>query len=155
MHIRTFRESDRDTLKALTVEAFDDVAIDHNIERQFGTVGGHDWRWRKARHIDDDIAVLGAVIFVAEDDGQVVGYITTRIDRDASVGLIPNLAVRSDYRGRGIGRELIANALEMFAREGLELARIETLAQNPAGQHLYPSFGFVEVARQVHYAKRL
>jgi ribosomal protein S18 acetylase RimI-like enzyme len=34
---------------------------------------------------------------------------------------------------------------------GLSHARIETLDQNEIGQTLYPSMGFEEVARQVHY----
>jgi hypothetical protein len=29
------------------------------------------------------------------------------------------------------------------------------MAQNPVGNHLYPACGFVEVARQVHFARRL
>jgi len=58
-------------------------------------------------------------------------------------------------RGRGIGRALIEHALESFRQEGLELAVIETMASNPAGQSLYPSCGFVEVGRQIHYARRL
>jgi hypothetical protein len=35
------------------------------------------------------------------------------------------------------------------------VAKIETLDQNPVGQALYPSLGFKEVARQIHYAMRL
>jgi ribosomal protein S18 acetylase RimI-like enzyme len=45
--------------------------------------------------------------------------------------------------------------LEHFRRNGVECARIETLEQNPIGQHLYPAVGFREVARQIHYAMRL
>ena len=37
----------------------------------------------------------------------------------------------------------------------MEVAKIETLDQNPVGQALYPSLGFTEVARQIHYAMRL
>ena len=33
--------------------------------------------------------------------------------------------------------------------------RIETLAHNAVGQHFYPSMGFEEVARQIHYVKPL
>ncbi|MEZ4660478.1 MAG: hypothetical protein R2911_23220 [Caldilineaceae bacterium] len=33
--------------------------------------------------------------------------------------------------------------------------RIETLAHNPIGQYLYPSCGFEEIARQVHYVMPL
>jgi hypothetical protein len=32
---------------------------------------------------------------------------------------------------------------------------IETMESNPVGQHLYPSCGFEEVARQVHDAMKL
>ena len=37
-----------------------------------------------------------AGIFVAETQGRVVGYITTRIDRDSGKGRIPNLAVATE-----------------------------------------------------------
>ena len=37
----------------------------------------------------------------------------------------------------------------------MQVAKIETLEQNPVGQALYPSLGFREVARQIHYAMRL
>jgi hypothetical protein len=37
----------------------------------------------------------------------------------------------------------------------MQVAKIETLEQNPVGQALYPDLGFQEVARQIHYAMRL
>jgi ribosomal protein S18 acetylase RimI-like enzyme len=61
----------------------------------------------------------------------------------------------AEFRGQGLGRRLIEHALDYFRREGLAYAMIETMAQNEAGQHLYPACGFVEVARQVHFVKRL
>lgn len=156
MKIRLYRESDRDTLKAITAEAFAGVSIDQNIEGRFGAVAGHDWRWRKARQIDDDIEAAGAVVLVAEDEqGEILGYISTWQDREASIGFIPNMAVRAGQRGQGIGRQLIERALELFRGAGLGIARIETLDQNPVGRHLYPECGFVEVARQIHFALRL
>lgn len=156
MQIRPYRDADLDVLKQLTIDAFQGVSIDENISRVCGSVGGHDWRWFKARAIDEDVQSAGACIWVAEDEaGHVAGYITTRIDREASVGLIPNLAVRRETRGQGVGRMLIEHALAEFRAAGLQLARIETLDQNPIGQHLYPDCGFVEVARQIHFAMRL
>jgi ribosomal protein S18 acetylase RimI-like enzyme len=156
VNIRPYRESDRQTLKEITVEAFAGVSIDQNIERRFGPVAGHDWRWRKAGHIDEDLDDPDACVWVAEDaGGEIIGYITTRVDRAAGIGLIPNMSVRAGLRGQGIGRKLIERALDHFQSVGLELARIETLDQNPVGQHLYPACGFVEVARQIHFALRL
>jgi ribosomal protein S18 acetylase RimI-like enzyme len=42
-------------------------------------------------------------------------------------------------------------ALDRFRDGGLTHAKIETLAQNDVGHHLYTSIGFHEVARQVHF----
>jgi ribosomal protein S18 acetylase RimI-like enzyme len=156
MLIRAYRPSDLETLKLITVEAFDGVSIDQNLERRFGPIAGRDWGWRKARHIDDDVRAAGAQTWVAEDEsGDIIGYVTTRADTEAAVGFIPNLAVRAGRRGEGVGRQLIEYALERFREAGLEVARIETLEQNPVGRHLYPACGFVEVARQIHFAQRL
>jgi ribosomal protein S18 acetylase RimI-like enzyme len=155
MHIRTFRPGDLPALKAITVAAFDGVSIDQGIEREFGLVSGHDWRWRKARHLDDDAARDPQGIFVAEHAGQVVGYITTWQDREAGIGHIPNLAITADFRGHGLGRQLIEHALSHFRACGLSHAKIETLVQNEVGNHLYRSLGFREVARQIHFVAEL
>ena len=153
--IRAFRNDDLDALKRLTVASFGPVCIDKNIESKFGHVNGNDWAWRKARHIDADVRREPEGIFVAESDNAIVGYITTWSDRDAGLGNIPNLAVDADFRGQGIGRQLIDFALNHFRSLGLTHARIETLDQNDIGQKLYPSMGFEEVARQVHYCLKL
>lgn len=155
MLIRPYRTDELDTIKAITVEAFDSVSIDQNIERRFGVIHGHDWKWRKARHIDDDLAHDPEGLFVAEADGEVVGYVSTWIDAEAGIGNIPNLAIRADWRGRGVGRKLIEYALAHFRRAGCAYAKIETLEQNDVGYAVYMKLGFVEVARQVHFLKPL
>jgi ribosomal protein S18 acetylase RimI-like enzyme len=155
LHIRHYRPTDLETIKRLTVAGFDGVSIDRNIEDQFGPINNRDWRWRKTRHIDFDVARDADGVFVAELNGEVVGYITTFRDHDAGMGLIPNLAVDSRQRGRGIGRKLIEFALNNFRESGLTHAKIETLDQNEIGQGLYPSLGFREVARQIHYCMAL
>jgi ribosomal protein S18 acetylase RimI-like enzyme len=155
MLIRLYRPADLPTLKAITVQAFDGVSIDQGIEHEFGPVGGHDWQWRKARHLDDDAARDPAGIFVAEEGGQIVGYITTWQDREAGIGHIPNVAIDAAYRGQGLGRQLIEHALAHFRAAGLSHAKIETLVQNDVGNHLYRSLGFREVARQIHFVAAL
>jgi len=152
LSIRRFRDEDLPRLKAITVEAFEPVSIDRNIEKQVGgAINEHDWRWRKAKHLDDDARRDPRGIFVAQFDDQITGYITTWNDPEASVGYIPNLAVDERFREQGIGRKLIEHALDHFRTLGLQYARIETLEQNEVGKKLYPSLGFREVARQIHY----
>jgi ribosomal protein S18 acetylase RimI-like enzyme len=153
--IRVYQPEDLAAIKRLTVEAFAGVTLEQNVEEKLGLLHGHDWRWRKARHIDDDVAANAPGIFVAEAEGRVIGYITTRIDRPAGQGRIPNLAVAAEFRAQGLGRRLLERALDYFRAEGLAYATIETMAQNVAGNHVYPACGFEEVARQVHFAQRL
>jgi ribosomal protein S18 acetylase RimI-like enzyme len=153
--VRPYRDADLARLKELTVASFPGVTLEQNVEETLGELAGHDWRWRKARHIDEDVAADRAGIFVAECDGEVVGYITTRSDRAAGKGRIPNLAVDARFRGGGLGRRLIDHALGHFRQQGLAYAMIETMAQNKIGHHLYEACGFVEVARQIHFARKL
>lgn len=153
--IRPYRPADLDALRRLTVESFAGVTLEQNVEDALGVLNGNDWRWRKARHVDEDVAANPAGVFVAETGGRAVGYVSTRIDREAGKGRIPNLAVAEEARNQGLGRRLIEHALDYFRAEGLAYAVIETMAQNPVGNHLYPACGFVEVARQVHFARKL
>lgn len=153
--IRPYQPTDLVVITELTVSAFDGVTLEQNVEQVLGVLNGHDWQWRKARHVADDVAANAAGLFVAEQEGKVVGYISTVIDRAAGRGRIPNLAVVAELRGQGLGRQLIEYALAYFRAEGLAYATIETMAQNAVGQHLYAACGFQEVARQVHFAQRL
>jgi ribosomal protein S18 acetylase RimI-like enzyme len=154
--IRKYEEGDLEVIKKITVEGFVGVSLDHLLEEKLGgEFAGHDWRWRKARHIDEDVTENSEGLFVAEANGLVLGYISTMIDREAGKGRIPNLAVAPDARGQGLGHALIEYALDYFRSEKLEYAVIETMESNPIGQTLYPETGFQEIARQVHYAQKL
>jgi ribosomal protein S18 acetylase RimI-like enzyme len=155
VQIRHFELSDLPRLQEITVEAFEGVSIEHNIEQQFGPIRGHDWRWRKARHVEQDAQRHPEGILVALHDGQVVGYVSTWLDREAGIGHIPNLSITAWVRGKGLGRRLLNEALDYFRVQGMSHAKIETLDQNPVGQSLYPSLGFQEVARQIHYVMQL
>lgn len=153
--IRPYQSSDLAELQRITVEGFEGIAIDESVEKVFGPLGDKDWRWRKAQTVVEDCAANPRGVFVAEEAGNVLGWVSTRVDRDSRKGRIPNLAVDSTARGRGLGRQLIEHALDYMRREGMAFAMIETMTNNPIGQNLYPSCGFVEIARQIHYAVKL
>jgi ribosomal protein S18 acetylase RimI-like enzyme len=151
--IRPYRDTDRSVVRALTVAAFEGVSIDHNIDRRLGPIAGRDWRWRKSRDIDRDLDLFGADLAVAEEveTEEIVGYVTMDCDPETLIGWIHNLVVAAAGRGQGLGRRLIEHALAHFRSRGMRVAKIETLEQNAIGRQLYPSIGFIEVARQIHY----
>jgi ribosomal protein S18 acetylase RimI-like enzyme len=155
MRIRAYRSGDLQALRRLTVEAFAGVSIDQNMEKLFGPIHGHDWRWRKARQLDADADLHPQGIFLAEEGDHLLGFVTTRVDAEAGIGHIPHLVVSAESRGQGIGRRLIGHALDYFRSLGLTHAQIETLEQNATGRHLFPACGFQEIARKIYYARSL
>jgi ribosomal protein S18 acetylase RimI-like enzyme len=155
MTIRPFRPEDLARIQSITIASFEGVSIDRNIEAQFGAVAGRDWKERKARDVTADCELQPEGVFVAEAEGAVVGYVTTRLDRFTGIGRIPNLAVDGAQRGQGLGSRLIEHAIQWMREQGMAMAKIETLVQNERGQALYPRFGFQEVARQIHYVMPL
>jgi ribosomal protein S18 acetylase RimI-like enzyme len=155
MLIRTYRDSDFETLREITGICFDGISIDQNIERLYGVIAGKDWRWRKKRHIDADVAGNRDGIFVAEVAGKVVGFISSRADRESRFGWIANFAVLPGHQKKGIGTRLIEAAFDYLRAEGMEYVRIEALDQNPIATRFYPRLGFRAVARQIHYVMPL
>lgn len=153
--IRPYRSADLPELRRITIESFGSVALEQMLEHKFGIWNGRDWKARKSDHIDDDVNACPEGCLVAERGGEILGYITMRMDRLNSKGRIPNLAVVESARGLGLGRRMIQHALDVMRSEGMKIAQIETMTSNAIGQHLYPSCGFEEVARQVHYAMHL
>ena len=153
--IRGYVEDDLARLQEITTQAFGPVSIDKNMESLFGSFGSGNWSTRKASAIADDCHIHPAGVFVVEDATHIVGYVTTRLNQVTKIGWILNLAVVSEHRSKGLGRALLEHAIAYFRAEYMQIAKIETLEQNPIGQSLYPSLGFVEVARQVHYGMRL
>jgi ribosomal protein S18 acetylase RimI-like enzyme len=153
--IRTFRPCDLERLKQITIICFEGVSIDQGMEREFGLLAGKDWKWRKARSIQADVEAHPGGVFVYEMNGVVAGYITTRLDPASKIGWIPNLATDPRYQRRGVGKALMQAALGYLRASGMRFAKIETLEQNRRGRRFYPSVGFVEVARQIHYLMKL
>ncbi|MFW6044881.1 MAG: GNAT family N-acetyltransferase [Planctomycetota bacterium] len=154
IRLRPYKRRDRRAVLGIAGRNFDGVSLDQNVERRFGEVG-ESWRVHKKKAVDYDLRNNASHAFVAIVDGQISGFICTRLHRDRSLGHITNLAVERELRSRGVGTALINKALDHFKREGLEFARIETLKQNTKGRGLYPKLGFEKVGQQVFYFQKL
>ncbi|GIS62869.1 MAG: hypothetical protein CM1200mP2_50940 [Planctomycetaceae bacterium] len=92
--VRSYHPDDLEVIKRITVEAFSGVSIDEAAELVYGTINGHDWKWRKARHIDADVARdVEGILVVESADGEFGGF-TSPPGRfvDGGIGYIPNLA---------------------------------------------------------------
>ena len=86
---------------------------------------------------------------VAEEDGKILGYAGAWVILDESH--ITNIAVREDARGRGIGRKLTAELLQILSNLGACYATLEVRVSNLRAQNLYKSLGFVSVGKRKRY----
>jgi GNAT superfamily N-acetyltransferase len=88
-----------------------------------------------------------AVVVVAEDDGDIVGMaygeirIPSRFSDERALEL-SGVVVRSGYRGRGAGRELVHEAARFAREHGVEWVELKTFAPNQGAMEFWDSMGF-------------
>lgn len=80
---------------------------------------------------------------------RLAGFIAARIAADDLH--INNMAVRVDWRRRGIGGLLLRAALDDGKRAGARRAFLEVRATNETAQQLYRKYGFTSTARRASY----
>lgn len=153
--IRLYQPSDYEIIKRLTVEGFVGVILDYLIEQRWPGESDLGWGERKWVGTERDVVGHPDWCYVAELNGDVVGYITTTMSDATRQGHINDMVVDAALRGRGIGRKLVLHVLSVFRQHQMTIARIEALAGNEIGTHLYPSVGFELITTQNHYAMRL
>ncbi len=80
---------------------------------------------------------------------QVVGMIVVWLIMDEAH--VATIAVHPDFRGQGIGRMLLTEALAESIRRGARVSTLEVRAGNLVAQALYRDFGYDVVNRRKHY----
>jgi ribosomal protein S18 acetylase RimI-like enzyme len=101
-------------------------------------------------HVSEEIKGRN-VIFVAEENGVIVGLCwCTIVDRGVDrQGEIAEFYVEKEYRGKGIGKELLTAAKQLFVADRVEVAFVWTHHGNKAAIELYKNAGFKEVDQLV------
>jgi ribosomal protein S18 acetylase RimI-like enzyme len=91
------------------------------------------------------------VILVAEEDGMIVGLCwCSVVDRGVDKqGEIAEFYVESGFRSKGIGKQLMAVAKQLFIEEQVEVAFAWTHQGNKEAIELYKTAGFKEVDQLV------
>jgi GNAT superfamily N-acetyltransferase len=93
------------------------------------------------------------VVWVAEEDGEVVGFITVELDRETLIGEIGNNAVDLASQHRGIGALMYKFVLEQMKEAGMRCATVSTgddPSHAPARQ-AYENVGFSRAVPSVQY----
>ncbi|HEV2837053.1 MAG TPA: GNAT family N-acetyltransferase [Pyrinomonadaceae bacterium] len=86
---------------------------------------------------------------IAEMDGRTVGCIFINGLSD-EIAQLRWFLVHPDARGRGLGHQLINNAIEFCRDRGFEKVRLWTISELKTAAHLYKQAGFVVTREETH-----
>jgi ribosomal protein S18 acetylase RimI-like enzyme len=142
--IRPYKESDSEQIKKLILEL-------KLYEGQFDPDYRTDWD-----SVKDLFKILqgdrekGGEIFVAENKGNIIGFIalalqkknSALVEKDKGVVYISELCVMQDYRGKGIGGDLLDEATEFAKAKGIGLLKLSTFFDNKIAREMYERRGF-------------
>ncbi len=92
----------------------------------------------------DDPAETYAAVWVALSAGDVVGSVALRDDGDSAV-VLKRMYLRPDQRGHGLGKRLLAVALDWARANDVQVVRLDTSERMVAAQRLYEAHGFRRV----------
>ena len=130
------------------VDAYESVA-DEEVH-----IGGQtpiDKAAMKERLLKASLESDNAVLFVAEDNGRIIGNIgSTNYNGLADLGML----LLPEYRGRGIGSKLVEHLIQWCRKQGCHKISLEVWPHNRAAIQLYEKFGFQREGLKRHHYRR-
>jgi GNAT superfamily N-acetyltransferase len=108
-----------------------------------------------ARDLPQGLDTPGHDIFVGLVDGEEVGVLWLFTDPALKTPetMIYDIEIVEQYRGKGLGRELLTAAEEWCADHSIGLLKLHVFAKNTTAVSLYESAGFE--ATNINMAKRI
>jgi GNAT superfamily N-acetyltransferase len=128
--IREHTPGDDDPIVELCLRAWEPVfrSVADKLGPQLNTLlHGEDWRDHQEREVRQTIARDGMRTWVADEDGQVAGFVSAAVvDPRRLIGEIAMLAVDPASQHRGIGAELTEVATDWLRESGMRVAFLDT-----------------------------
>jgi ribosomal protein S18 acetylase RimI-like enzyme len=150
--IRPAIAADHDALETMVINSFEPITWQKTLDARFGPLNGCDWRERWQRRLRK---IFGTQeVLVGDCEGRLAAMASGTVDRKSALGFIDVLAVSRDFQARGLGREMLRAMIAHLKSLGCEYVHLDCLTNNDAGNALYQSEGFEEVARHIRWFKK-
>ena len=127
-------DKDYEEARALILEYADGLDIDLEFQNFSNEV----------EHLENHYGLPTGLILIAPEGDQYVGCICVRNLGDFKAE-IKRMYVKPGFRGKGIGRQLLSDAMEEAKRLGYRFIRLDTIPDMKSARHLYSSMGFYEI----------
>ena len=127
--IRLLEEKDAPALVELSLHAWEPVHAslrDVMGDELFDLRHQPDWRAKQQRDVESVLGGEAFTVWVAEEEGTVVGFAAATIHRDDDMGEIQMLAVDPGSQNNGIGTKLTEIATDWIRESGMPVAFIST-----------------------------
>lgn len=99
--------------------------------------------WRKyfTEEIEESLTKRESWVMLAESGGVAAGYVYARVCRDCYFFVIEELLVGKEYRGLGVGRELVRRMASLGKKLEMPI-RVEVFDWNQKAVEFYKKLGF-------------
>ena len=126
----------------MTTEHIKDV---HKIEEDCFSIP-----WSEKSFYDEITKNKMAIYIVAKEDEKIIGY--GGMWHVINEGHITNVAVKKEYRGKGIGNQIINALIDIDKEKEMIGITLEVRTSNDVAQNLYKKNGFIiEGIRKEYY----
>lgn len=147
--IRRLQKSDRDQLIKLFWE-FNRYNKENLVSKDLQPF--HEYKNPReafAQGADDYINKEKFVVFVADIDGELVGYCSAKIiDKPDKVlnkeAAVEDWFVTDSFRGKKIGKDLFDTMAAEVKKRGCTHIRLDTFTTNKKAQDIYHKYGFID-----------
>ena len=156
VRIRPYRDSDLDRVLDIAVAAWEPVfGSFHELlgNDLYGSVFP-EWESMKRREV---AAVCrgdnGRLAWVAEEDGEIAGFVSLNLNRETLIGEIEDNAVDPPHQNRGIGALMYAYVLDRMKEEGMKCAVVSTGgdSSHAPARRAYEKAGFTRLIPSIRY----
>lgn len=145
MTIRPYDDSDAEAVIHLSLQAWAPVfasikqAVASAVYDSFYPGG-----WRKSQRAAVEAALAEQDVWVAEQDGRPVGFVSVVLHQGDDMGEIHMIAVDPAYQRAGVGMALTEHAVDQMREAGMEVAMVETGGDpgHAAARLMYEEAGF-------------
>lgn len=158
MNIREYKNSDKETLKDITLRAWEPVfaGLEKSISPDIYEIFVPDWQAEQMRSLNTVCDDESIDMIVAEIDERILGFSAVSYHPEDFLGQVYMIGVDPEAQQKGIGTALMEESLKMIKNKGFSLAMVETGGDpgHASARRTYEKMGF-ELCEVARYLKRI